>query len=1055
MRHVSTLRWAILVVAIAAAGTAARGATVTWNAAADGNWSNAANWDTGVPGSGDDVVFDGTSTFNCTVDVDVPAGTIGNLTLDTGYTGTVTIQADLYCGVCTLNEGTLDINGDGAAPGILHVRGTGDLLVFGTGVLTGTGAGGHTLWYEATGTAPVNVTGGSYNVDVYLRCDFAGVATFDLADNITRMNGFITHVNVAGGSLVFNTNDFSITNAQNWMNISNADGGTLGPTTINFGSSQIEGMQCLAFDNPADQINFQTAAFQFTMWHMKSGSEGCVDVGTSTVTLRRGWWDPSVGRDPPNWPIYQGTALFYDLDIQGGPALMRGSDIDVDNDLTIGTTGGLDTNAAYSPSCSVTVGGNFTIMPTATMTLNTSTLTFDGGGPLQTFTDDTASTWPTIVVADGASVVQGADVTAGTMTIGTGATWDLAGYNLTVSTAFTSTGTVELQGDETVSLPGGLTNVGSWKYKGDGGVGPDTFSMVDVGTASYVDLTFAGESDEVFTIVGDLDLTGNLRLDGPVTVAASGAYTLTVAGTLSTDGTAVTDTAPATIGGADGSTGTLTVYLNGGLDATDVPDYVTFKDLAQESGGSAGLEVLVDTDTTWTGVTFDGMNDTHAAGYFYLNTTGAATLTLTDVTFTDRLSGTDGNGFFDPSADAGTITTESTAASLAVNVTSYLGPIGGDVSEDGAVGSKILWPGSAVPTLTVTATDNIAAEDTPPEDGVFTITRDSFTTVDLLIGISFGGTATPSTDPSPDYSLASTGTLGGGATTVLIPSGSSSITITITPIDDTVMGEGAETVELSLLESGTYDIAAPGMDTVTITDDDSAPEPFNQVKPRRDAGNIPLIPTFEWDNAVGAVSYDIVVGDDDVFTTELMNETVTATPDAIQTYTHGTAVLLGNTTYWWKVTATNVDSETTPASNAPRSFTTAQNATTLDLDGDGIENTEEEAVGADGFITDPLNWDTDGDGCADGWEAYWHGRPGGSESFDPTVSDGGDDPDGDRATNKEEYEDGTNPLVSDLTGLAVGPGCLPAAGVPGAAALAWMLLGIGGLGAFTGRRRRV
>lgn len=53
-----------------------------------------------------------------------------------------------------------------------------------------------------------------------------------------------------------------------------------------------------------------------------------------------------------------------------------------------------------------------------------------------------------------------------------------------------------------------------------------------------------------------------------------------------------------------------------------------------------------------------------------------------------------------------------------------------------------------------------------------------------------------------------------------------------------------------------------------------------------------------------------------------------------------------------------------------------------DLDGDGLSNMEEYGLG-----TDPINWDSDGDTMADGWEVF--------RNLDPHANDSGGNPDGD------------------------------------------------------------
>jgi hypothetical protein len=74
-----------------------------------------------------------------------------------------------------------------------------------------------------------------------------------------------------------------------------------------------------------------------------------------------------------------------------------------------------------------------------------------------------------------------------------------------------------------------------------------------------------------------------------------------------------------------------------------------------------------------------------------------------------------------------------------------------------------------------------------------------------------------------------------------------------------------------------------------------------------------------------------------------------------------------------------------------------------DEDGDGLTRAEELALG-----TDPLNADTDGDGLPDGWEV--------AHQLNPLSAGGPDgasgDPDGDGASNLEEFYAGTDPRDS-------------------------------------------
>jgi hypothetical protein len=114
------------------------------------------------------------------------------------------------------------------------------------------------------------------------------------------------------------------------------------------------------------------------------------------------------------------------------------------------------------------------------------------------------------------------------------------------------------------------------------------------------------------------------------------------------------------------------------------------------------------------------------------------------------------------------------------------------------------------PTVTVTASDASASE-TGPDPGTFTVSRSGPTTVPLTVLYGVGGTASGS-----DYEA-----LPGN---VVIPAGSSSATITVTPIDDSLT-EGNETVVATLAANAAYTVGAPGSATVTIGDNtNNAPD---------------------------------------------------------------------------------------------------------------------------------------------------------------------------------------------------------------------------------------
>ena len=117
----------------------------------------------------------------------------------------------------------------------------------------------------------------------------------------------------------------------------------------------------------------------------------------------------------------------------------------------------------------------------------------------------------------------------------------------------------------------------------------------------------------------------------------------------------------------------------------------------------------------------------------------------------------------------------------------------------------------ALPAVSIAATDANASE-TPGNAGVFTVSRTGSTASALTVTFAVTGTAT-----GADY--ASIGT------SVTIPAGAATRTITVTPVDDTLV-EPAETVIVTLTANAAYTLVpGPASATVTISDNDIPPSP--------------------------------------------------------------------------------------------------------------------------------------------------------------------------------------------------------------------------------------
>ena len=113
--------------------------------------------------------------------------------------------------------------------------------------------------------------------------------------------------------------------------------------------------------------------------------------------------------------------------------------------------------------------------------------------------------------------------------------------------------------------------------------------------------------------------------------------------------------------------------------------------------------------------------------------------------------------------------------------------------------------------VTIAATTANAAE-AGTATGLFTVTRTGSTAAALTVNLAIGGSATAGSD----YTNL--------PTTATIAAGSASATVTVTPVDDSLV-EGAETVVATVQTGSGYQIGDPASATVTIADNDTTPAP--------------------------------------------------------------------------------------------------------------------------------------------------------------------------------------------------------------------------------------
>ena len=208
-----------------------------WYTAASGNWSTAANWNSGtLPTAGDDVYADGKTI---TIDINVNVATIRNTQRSGGTSGgtylitaggiTVTCTAAQGTfstgsgGLCTISatSGTITINAailtSGTANHGFIVSGAGCNVDF-NGNLTTTGA---SIALSITGASVVNITGNILGGTSSACCSISAAATVTVTGNITGAGGG-NGAGIANTSVAATINIIGNVTAQTGAGISSA-----------------------------------------------------------------------------------------------------------------------------------------------------------------------------------------------------------------------------------------------------------------------------------------------------------------------------------------------------------------------------------------------------------------------------------------------------------------------------------------------------------------------------------------------------------------------------------------------------------------------------------------------------------------------------------------------------------------------------------------------------------------------------------------------------------------------------------------------------------------
>jgi hypothetical protein len=202
------------------------------------------------------------------------------------------------------------------------------------------------------------------------------------------------------------------------------------------------------------------------------------------------------------------------------------------------------------------------------------------------------------------------------LTINTGASVSLAGFNMTISGTLSNDGTVNLFGSESVSIGTPDINSGLFNFTGDGDVTAETFTIPNIGATDYFNVTFNDPApSDTFQSNAAINIAGALTITSGTVDFSTNANTLSTTGTLTVNGGTLT----ATNGNIDAN-GNV-VISSGTLTAPTTGQSFTVAGNFTHSGGTF-------THSSGT-VTLDGTNQSLSGNTTFYNLTKAVTTAAT------------------------------------------------------------------------------------------------------------------------------------------------------------------------------------------------------------------------------------------------------------------------------------------------------------------------------------------------------------------------------------------------------------------------------------------
>ena len=501
-------------------------ATVRWQSAVNGNWSDGSKWSTGyAPGAGDDVIIDIAGYYTVIVDTNVAVKSLtlggasgGTQTLSIGSSRTLTLNGDSTVGasgVVELSGGTLDGAGSLTVDGSFDwsggkVQSTGVLTVNSTLDFSGT-SGKFMDGCTITNKGSIRVTGAGalYASNGATITNQVG-ATFEFQTDadISYTSGDTTHLNNAGtlrksagsgatyiGMEVNNTGTVEVSSG-----ILELKGG--GAHTGDFAIASGCTLQFSGGTHSLDGVDFTgSGTVNITSGEVDTTGAGATLSSDTPLVLSGGYPAPILGGSGPltlNGPFEWGHA-----NIQGTGALtnnatmtISGTDAKVMDTRTItnkGTANVTGTGIVYfqnGASFDNQAGATFDIQADANLRYSSGSVTFTNAGTVSTSAGTGTATIDMDFTNSG-----GVDVNTGSL---------IFGKNLTNN----SNGVVAVASGASMSVNGTLTNNGELRQTQDvNGSGDIAFFDTGGYGGAILNANGADLGSTTVTIKGNQDCT--------------------------------------------------------------------------------------------------------------------------------------------------------------------------------------------------------------------------------------------------------------------------------------------------------------------------------------------------------------------------------------------------------------------------------------------------------------------------------------------------------------------------------------------------------------------